>query len=237
MIAHRPSLVQAAFDLRAWPPYHESRTMKTLRFRTRVHAFLCILSVALVSGSAAQTVEWSERGTNERQPPEKVMDAIGLKPGMIIGEVGAGRGRYTVHLAARVGPKGKVYGLAHIRERCRKDGLTNVETILGRSDDPLLPEGKLDMIIMVLTFHHLSQPVEMFKAMIPSLKPGATVVVLDPDPVKDHDPGPESTSREEIDACAAGAGYEVVRVETFLPRDNIFILKVKASGSCATHVP
>jgi ubiquinone/menaquinone biosynthesis C-methylase UbiE len=191
------------------------------------------MASALAVGSA-QSIEYGERQTNDRQPPDKVMDAIGLKAGMVIGEVGAGRGRYTVHLAARVGPTGKVYandidagGLAHIRDRCQKDGLTNVETILGRSDDPLLPAGELDMIIMVLTFHHLRQPVEMFKAMAPSLKPGGTVVVIDPDPVKDHDRGPESTSREEIEACAGAAGYELVRVETFLPRDNIFILRIK----------
>ena len=105
--------------------------------------------------------------------------------------------------------------------------MDNVETILGRSDDPLLPAGELDMIFMVLTYHHLRQPVDMLKAMAPSLKPGATVVVVDPDPVKDHDRGPESTSREEIERDAAAAGYELVRVETFLPRDNIFILRVK----------
>ncbi len=183
---------------------------------------------------AAQTVEYGEQRTNERQPPAEVMDAIGLTPGMVVGEVGAGRGRYTVHLAARVGPSGKVYandidagGLAHIRERCASDGLGNVETILGRADDPLFPAGALDMIFMVLTYHHLSQPVRMLKAMIPSLKPGATVVVVDPDPVKDRDRGPESTSKEEIERDAAAAGFELVRVETFLPRDNIFILRVK----------
>lgn len=193
-----------------------------------------LLAAFLPVGIAAQTVEAGERRTNERQPPDKVMDAIGLKEGMAVGEVGAGRGRYTVHLAARVGPAGRVYandinagGLAHVRERCANDGLANVETILGNTDDPLFPAGKLDMIFMVLTYHHLSRPVEMLKAMIPSLKPGATVVVVDPDPVKDHDRGPESTSREEIERDAAEAGLELVRMETFLSLDNIFILKVK----------
>jgi len=59
------------------------------------------------------------------------------------------------------------------------------------------------------------------------LKTGATVVVIDPDPVKDHDRGPESTSKDEIERDVAAAGYELVRVETFLSRDNIFILRVK----------
>ncbi len=207
---------------------------------TRCHRFRRIglglaFAASLAVSSAAQTVESGEARTNERQPPDKVMDAIGLKAGMVVGEVGAGHGRYTVHLAVRVGPAGKVYAndinadsLAHIRDRCKADGFENVETILGRSDDPLFPAGRLDMIFMVLTYHHLSQPVEMLKAMIPSLKPGATVVVLDPDPVRDHDRGPESTSREEIERDAAAAGFELVRMETFLPLDNIFILKVKS---------
>jgi hypothetical protein len=68
----------------------------------------------------------------------------------------------------------------------------------------------------------------MLKAMIPSLKPGATVVVVDPDPIKDRDRGPESTSKEEIERDAAESGYELVRTEMFLPRDNIFILRVNA---------
>jgi predicted methyltransferase len=54
-------------------------------------------------------VQQAERSGNDRQPPEKVMDAIGLKAGMVVGEVGAGRGRYTKQLARRVGPAGKVY--------------------------------------------------------------------------------------------------------------------------------
>ena len=155
----------------------------------------------------AQTVDSREKWINERQPPGKVMDAIGLKPGMIVGEVGAGRGRYTIHLAARVGPTGHVYandidkdGLAVIRERCRKDGLGNVETILGRIDDPLFPKASLDLVFMVYSYHHLAQPVNMLKAIAPSLKPGATVVVIDPDPVKT--PGEresEYTPREKIE--------------------------------------
>jgi ubiquinone/menaquinone biosynthesis C-methylase UbiE len=163
------------------------------------------------------------------------MDAIGLGPGMVVGEVGAGQGRFTVHLAARVGPAGKVYandidggGLAHIRERCQRDGTTNVETVLGRVDDPLFPRDSLDLAFMILTYHHLSRPVDLLKNLAPSLKPGAVVAVVDPDPVKDSDrAGHESTSKEEIEKDAAAAGYELVRLETFLSRDNLFILRLK----------
>ena len=67
-----------------------------------------------------------ERQTNDRQPPAKVLPAIGVRPGLVIGEVGAGRGRYTVHLARAVGEGGKVYaedinadGLDYLRRRCQ----------------------------------------------------------------------------------------------------------------------
>jgi SAM-dependent methyltransferase len=189
----------------------------------------------------AQTVEGREKWINDRQPPAQVMDAIGLKPGMVVGEVGAGRGRYTIHLAARVGPAGHVYandidkdGLAVIRERCRKDGLGNVETILGRVDDPLFPKASLDLVFMVYSYHHLARPVDMLKAIAPSLKPGATVVVIDPDPVKT--PGEtesEYTPREKIEREAGAAGFEIAAAETFLPRDNLFILKAKGQGGLA----
>jgi SAM-dependent methyltransferase len=186
----------------------------------------------------AQTVEAREKWINERQPPARVMDAIGLKPGMVVGEVGAGRGRYTIHLAARVGPAGHVYandinadGLAVLRERCRKDGLGNVETILGSVDDPLFPKKSLDLVFMVLTYHHLARPVDLMKNLLPSLKPGATVVVIDPDPAKDPgEPQSEYTPREKIEREAAEAGFVIDRVETFLPRDGLFILKVKEKG-------
>jgi len=204
------------------------------RLRTAVVLGAVLLVAALVMAST-QTVEYGERRTNERQPPGEIMDAIGLMPGMVVGEVGAGRGRFTVHLAARVGPAGKVYandidanGLAHIRDRCRRDGITNIETILGRVEDPLFPRDSLDLAFMILTYHHLSRPVEFLRNLAPCLKPGAVVAVVDPDPVKDSDRrGYESTSKEEIERDAAEAGYELVRHETFLPRDNLFILRPK----------
>jgi ubiquinone/menaquinone biosynthesis C-methylase UbiE len=185
--------------------------------------------------AAAQSLENDERRANERQPPDKVMDAIGLRPGMVIGEVGAGQGRYTVHLSQRVGPAGKVYandiargGLDYLEERCRKNGIKNVEIILGEVADPLFPKGALDMAFMILTYHHLARPVELLRNLAPSLKPDATVAIVDADPVRSGNTDPnESISLERMKREAGEAGYEVIRVETFLRSDNIFILRLK----------
>src|SRR4030042_756098 len=90
----------------------------------------------------SRLTEHQEQRANEIQPPDLVMDILGILPGMVIGEVGAGRGRVTVHLAARVGNKGRVYAndidpaaVDYLRARCRRQGLTNVKTILSLPDD------------------------------------------------------------------------------------------------------
>ncbi len=192
-----------------------------------------VFLVTLLTGQQQSVEEW-EKQTFERQPPEEVMDAAGIKPGMVIGEVGAGRGRFTVHLARRVGPKGKIFandidaeGLAYLRERCQREGILNVEIILGEIDDPLLPEGALDMVFMVWTYHFLDQPVAMLKKLLPTLKPGGTVVLVEPDPIRgpggeDHGISPERMRRE-----AEQAGFEVVSIEDFLPWDLMFVLKIR----------
>jgi ubiquinone/menaquinone biosynthesis C-methylase UbiE len=209
------------------------RTKRIVLSLLLVSGLLPVLAVNAACPSALQ--EFQEIGANLRQPPERVLAAAGVRPGMTIGEVGAGRGRYTVHLAAKVGPQGKIYAedidtgsLDYLRERIAKAGIANVEIIVGKVADPLFPNGSLDMVFMILTYHHLSEPVALLKSLVPSLKPGATVVVVDPDPEKDHrEDDSEYTSRAKIEREAGEAGFEIARQETFLERDSIFILRVR----------
>ena len=190
---------------------------------------------ALLSGQANPADAW-ERRLNELQPPDKVLQAIGVRPGMVIGEVGAGRGRYTVHLARSTGPEGRVYAndidarsLAYLRERCQRDGIGNIAIILGKMDDPLFPPAGLDLVFMVNTWHHLARPVVLLRNLVPALKPGATVAIVEHDPKKSGAAFlREATSRETMSEQAAEAGFEIVRIETFLETDNIYILRPKA---------
>jgi SAM-dependent methyltransferase len=181
-----------------------------------------------------QSIEEWEKQTFLKQPPGKVMDAAGIKPGMIIGEVGAGHGRFTMHLACRVGTKGKILandidaeGLGYLHERCIRAGINNVETILGEVDDPHFPEGILDMVFMVWTYHFFDQPITMLKKLFPTLKPGATIVLVEPDPIRGPGGSDHGISPERMRRDAAQAGFEVVRIEDFLPEDLIFILKIR----------
>ncbi len=188
---------------------------------------------------------WEKRINEERQPPEQVMNSVGVKQGMVIGEVGAGRGRYTVHLARRVGSGGKVYAndinenaLSYLKKRCLRDNIQNIETILGKVDDPLFPDNSLDMVFMVWVYHMLEQPIPLLKNLKSSLKPGATIVIIDPpdeeidEEIKEMkgtlDPN-RPTIKERIENGANEAGFKLVRIETFLPKDSIYILKLKES--------
>jgi ubiquinone/menaquinone biosynthesis C-methylase UbiE len=202
-----------------------------------------LLAQLAPAAASAQTVDPREKTANDLQPPAKVMDAVGIKPGMVIGEVGAGRGRYTIFLAKRVGDTGKIYAndinasaLAYLRERCERDGITNVETVLGKVDDALLPKAALDMVFMVWVYHMMESPVPMLASLVPSLKPGATVVIVDPVPADVEDefrsapPDAKFTvpTKEHVERDAALAGFELIRSMTgFLEKDNIFILRKK----------
>ncbi len=169
---------------------------------------------------------------------DSTLDAMGIRQGMTVGEIGAGNGRITLALARRVGERGKVYAndidsksLAQLVATCERRGVKNIETITGTVDDPMFPKGALDLAIAAIVYHHLEQPVALLRNLASSLKPGATLVIVDPayDRTGDKD-SDRPTTRERVEAEAVDAGYELLAVNASLPRDNIFILRLKGAG-------
>ncbi len=188
-----------------------------------------ILCVSLVLCGQTQSAR------DRDHQPERVMDAVGLQPGMVVGEVGAGHGYFTFWLAQRVGPSGKIYAndisrsaLSAIRKRCQNEGITHIETVLGEVEDPLLPDGALDMVFIVNAFHDLAKPVELLNNLLPSLKPRGTVVIIDRDPEKFRDPAGHFQTREEILARVSASPFVLDRLETFLPHHHIYVLRPRA---------
>ncbi len=209
--------------------------MKMEKWRLAVMTFLVLAAtvVTAVCQEEGQGPDDWEAYHNAFQPPDSVMDAIGVRPGMVIAEVGAGRGRYVVHMARRVGEHGTVYAndidqnaLLYLGFRCMRDSIDNVVTVLGEVTDPKLPEGALDMVYIINTYHHLDEPVELMKNILPSLKPEGTLVIIEHDPVKCPDMDSDSTPQQVLIDQAAEAGFVLVRIETFLERDNINIFRV-----------
>lgn len=181
-----------------------------------------------------QMAESWEAMVNRTQPPDKIMDAIGLKPGMVVGEVGAGRGRFTVRLAERVGPTGLVYAndidgdaLDYLAQRCRANDLGNVKVITGELHEPGFPPRSFDMVFMINVYNSFEDPVRYLRNIAPALKPGGILAIVLVDPVKFPGIPPRSATREQFLASAEKAGFALEKEETFLIHDGIYVLRPK----------
>jgi len=141
--------------------------------------------IALVMGH--QAAGWLDRPEREKEEqPAKLFDALKLKPGEVVADVGAGSGYLTFRIAERVKPTGKVFAvdiqpemLALIRDRARQRNVTNVEPVRGTEADPKLPPAAVDTILMVDVYHEFSRPYEMTEAMVKALKPGGRLVFVE----------------------------------------------------------
>ena len=191
-----------------------------------------------------------EHGEEQRQPdrhrdrsywqmPLRVMNEIGVTQGKTIADVGAGDGYFTFLLAERVGREGNVYAndidekaLQVIRDRCKKDEIKNVSVIHGEKDDPLLPEGAIDLVLMVNVIHLVEKKDVFLKNIKPSLKPEGLLVIVqwDADKMDPEAPGWDPKDRALYTLRTNlghiyGAGYEVQDILTFLPTQNIYVCR------------
>lgn len=170
----------------------------------------------------------------EWQKPDELVRALKLSPGAVVGEVGAGPGYFTLRLARAVGPSGKVIAvevvpeiLAVLQERLAATGVANVSPVLSPGDDPRLPPGACDLVLVVNTFHHFPEEVASLRKLAAALRPGGRLVNVDFHkrelPVG---PPPEhKVTREEFLASAAAAGLELVEEHDFLPHQYFLVLR------------
>jgi ubiquinone/menaquinone biosynthesis C-methylase UbiE len=166
------------------------------------------------------------------QRPDRIMDALGVADASRVADVGAGSGWFTIRLARRVGPQGVVYAedvqqemLNAISRRVRREGLSNVRAVLGRDGDPRLPEGSLDVVLIVDAYHEFEDRVALLGNVAQALKPQGRVGVID-FKVEGGGPGPEPEERvdpELVIADATRAGLRVVANEAFLPYQYFLI--------------
>lgn len=141
----------------------------------------------------------TEQIRDDRREAETVMDLAAITDGMTVADIGAGEGYYTVRLAARVGPEGRVLAqdidnsvLARLGSRVERDRLDNVSVILGDTDDPRLPSGSFDRVFMVHMYHEITEPYAFIWRMRPSLREGGQVIVVDVDrPADQHGINPQ----------------------------------------------
>jgi ubiquinone/menaquinone biosynthesis C-methylase UbiE len=138
--------------------------------------------IAQVMGHEA--AGWLDRPEREKEEqPNRLVALVKFKPGEVVADVGAGSGYLTFRLAEKVGPTGKVLAvdvqpemLDIIRNKMKKNSVTNVEPVLGTETDPKLLAGAVDTIVMVDVYHEFSQPYEMTEAMVKALRVGGRLV-------------------------------------------------------------
>jgi len=122
----------------------------------------------------------------EKLQINRVMDILKIKEGSRVADIGAGSGWFTVRAARRVGVRGAVYAveineeyLKHIAERASKEQLSNIRTVLGREDDPALPEKSVDAVLILKTYHEIAEPIRLMRNLRRSLSAGALVGIID----------------------------------------------------------
>lgn len=183
-------------------------------------------------GTGRWSEEWEEK-YETNQPSHRIMEITELKQGMFVGDIGAGSGRFAVKAAAKVGPAGKVFAndidpeaVKFMRRRCEREKITNMEVILSKEVDPCFPKGKLDLVYIINTYDHLADPVRLMRNIGLSLKPTGrlAVIVLDPKKLKNHHG--HAVSPERVINEAKEAGYELVKMDSSLIYDNIYIFRL-----------
>lgn len=125
---------------------------------------------------------------------QAIVDALGLKRGMAVADVGAGTGAFTRLLADRVGPEGVVYAvdiarplIQHIEERARKEGQRQVKTLLASQESTGLAANSIDLAFLCDVYHHLERPRQSLASIRQALRPNGQLVVVDFDRSKAKD--------------------------------------------------
>ena len=151
--------------------------------KTRLPLLLICL-LACLAPTLGQDLD-RERKRDAWQRPSEIFDALGLKPGHLVADIGSGYGYFTFRLAAQVGVDGKVYAsdidaeaIEKVRARKEREKTVQVEPILGSQSDPRLPND-LDSVLIVDSYHEFREYDTLMKAVLRSLKPGGRLVIID----------------------------------------------------------
>ena len=180
---------------------------------------------------------WLERPEREaEEAPSKALAALELKPGMVVADIGAGSGYYTSRMAKLVGATGRVYAtdiqpgmIELLNRRIQAEGLTNVTPVLGAMEDPKLPDGSIDLAIMVDVYHEMQNPQVFLQKLRQVFKPGGRLVLVE---FRKEDPNVpilqvHKMSVAEVKLELEAEGFVLDKVIDVLPWQHIIVLRLK----------
>jgi len=150
---------------------------------------------------------------------EYIIASLGLKPGDVVGDMGAGPGVLSLPLAKAVAPGGKVYAveieqgfLDRIADKARQGGVANIVTVLGAFSDPKLPGRDVDVALFHDVLHHIKERAEYLKATARYVKPGGRIAVVELPPDGSHKDEPELVvTKDQVKGWMADAGFVPVK--------------------------
>src|SRR5216683_193666 len=172
---------------------------------------------------------------DEKLQPNRIMDTLGIKEGSNVADIGAGSGWFTVRAARRVGNGGIVYAvdinrdyLDYIEKRSKRESLANIRVILGKEDDPLLPEKSVDAVLLLKTYHEVAQPIRLLKRTREAMRAGALLGIIDRNGKGDD----HGLDKEVVIKEAERAGFVLVNQYNFVKPDGVdYFLLFRASDS------
>ena len=183
---------------------------------------------------------WLMRESRQREEDCRLLvEALELRPGQVVCDMGCGNGFYTLEIARRVGPRGVVHAvdvqpemLHMLAERLAHDRVRNVRPVLGTPIDPRLPRATVDLVLCVDVYHEFSHPEAMLARIRESLAPGGLLVLAEfrgEDPAVPIKPLHKMTKAQVL-AELEPAGFEMARQFDRLPWQHLLFFKVAARG-------
>jgi len=223
--------------------------------RARVPVLACGVLLAALAAAAAPTPSdratathsfadvayWSDVFDDPKrdawQKPRELVAALALAPGVTVADLGAGTGYFSRHLSAAVGPDGSVLAVeteptlvAHLRDRAQREQTVNVVPVLASFDNPRLPRGGVDLLLIVDTFHHLDHRRAYLPQLARALRPGGRIAIVDwkAGELPEGPPPDHKLPREQVIAEMQAAGFTLVAEPDVLPFQYFLIFTAEA---------
>lgn len=155
---------------------------------------------------------------------ERVMDILGITEDKSVADIGAGSGWFTVRAARRVAPGGQVFAVEinqeyidHINGRAKTEKLANIKTILGKTDDPMLPVNSVDAVLVLKTYHEIAEPVKLMKKLKGAMRSGGLIGIID----RDGNGADHGLDAETVIKEMRSAGFKLKEQYDFVKADGM----------------
>lgn len=196
-----------------------------------LRALVLLFALAFAGCTTLKRCAYEGFNRDEWQKPGEVIRALDIKTGDHIADLGSGSGYFTFRLANAVGPGGKVFAVdidqelsAYVRDRALAEAYKNIDVILAKPDDPMLPPSGVDMIFSTNTYHFLANRTAYFANASKYLRPGGRLVIIDFNSRQWFDIfGAHYTPGDLIKSEMEKAGYTLQREFDLLPRQHFLV--------------